>query len=353
MNIKLLVKKEVASLKAYEVEDFSGIRVKLDAMENPYTLPVELRREIADALSEVAINRYPDPDARALKALLSDYVGVPASRLILGNGSDELIGMIISAFGGSPGLIAYPAPTFSMYGIIARSLGQDTMTLPTTDDFGLDFDGSLKAMMEMRPKVIFIANPNNPTGNLFDSDKVRRLIAGSGAIVVVDEAYYSFSGETFIGELDEFPNLIVLRTLSKIGMAGLRLGIMAAGDAVIAEVNKVRLPYNINSMSQRAAEVLLSHRSAVDAQVEMIVNERERLYNGLCALDGVTAYPSKTNFILFRVQGAASIFEALKKRGILIRNMDSPGPLSDRLRVTVGTPEEDGEFLDVLKELIG
>ncbi|MBI5191495.1 MAG: histidinol-phosphate transaminase [Nitrospirae bacterium] len=352
MDIRPLIRKEVAVLKAYEIEDVSA-RVKLDAMENPYALPEDVRKEIAFAIADAPVNLYPDPQAKGLKAALSEYIGVPADRLLLGNGSDELIGLVISAFGGSPGLIAYPAPTFSMYGIIARSLGQETMELPTTDDFGLDFDGSLKMMMDRRPKVIFIANPNNPTGNLFDRDKVRRLIKGSGAVVVVDEAYYSFSGETFINELDEHPNLIVMRTLSKIGMAGLRVGIMAASREILTEVNKVRLPYNLNTLSQTAATIILKHGEVIDCQVKLIVKEREKLFASLSALDGVTAYPSKTNFILFRVSGASRIFEALKDKGILIRNMDSPGRLANCLRVTVGTPEQNAEFVAELKKMTG
>ena len=222
MDIKSLVRKEVASLSAYEPEDYSGVRIKIDAMENPYPLPEELREGLLHALAEVSLNRYPDPEAKRLKGALAGYLGVNAESLVLGNGSDELIAMITQTFGGSPGLVAYPVPTFSMYGIIARSMGQEVMELPLTDDFQIDFDGWLKLFSERRPKVIFISYPNNPTGNLFDPDKIRRLIEGCFSIVVVDEAYFSFSGESFIGKINELPNLAVLRTLSKVGMAGLK-----------------------------------------------------------------------------------------------------------------------------------
>ena len=223
MDIKSLVRKEVASLSAYEPEDYSGVRIKIDAMENPYPLPEELREGLMRALAEVSLNRYPDPEAKRLKGALAGYLGVGAESLVLGNGSDELIAMITQTFGGSSGLIAYPVPTFSMYGIIARSMGQEVMELPLTDDFQIDFDGWLKLFSERRPKVIFISYPNNPTGNLFDPDKIRRLIEGCFSIVVVDEAYFSFSGESFIGKINELPNLAVLRTLSKVGMAGFGL----------------------------------------------------------------------------------------------------------------------------------
>jgi histidinol-phosphate aminotransferase len=351
MDIKPLIKKEVAALKAYEVEDFTGIRVKLDAMENPYTLPEALREELALSLASVEVNRYPDPEAKALKDALGGYMGVPPESLVLGNGSDELIGMIISAFGGSPGIVAYPTPTFSMYGIIARGLGQETLELPLTEGFELDFDGSLRLMMERRPKVVFLAYPNNPTANLFDRSKLKRLIEGTYAIVVIDEAYFSFSGETFIDMINEYPNLAVLRTLSKVGMAGVRVGVMAAGKDVVDAVNKVRLPYNINSLSQAAARFALMHKDVIDAQVGLIIKERERLFDALNKMDGIKPYPSKTNFILFRVKDAGRIFEGLKHCGILVRNMDSPGPLKDCLRVTVGTPEENAEFLKNLEEL--
>ncbi len=161
MDIKLLVKKEVAALKAYAIEDVQA-RVKLDAMENPYLLPEDLRRELAETMADVAVNRYPDPEAKRLKAMLSEYLGVPADMLTLGNGSDEIIGMIISAFGGSPGLIAYPVPTFSMYGIIAKAWARRSLEIPLTDSFDIDFDGTLKMLMEKKPKVLFLAYPEQP-----------------------------------------------------------------------------------------------------------------------------------------------------------------------------------------------
>ena len=352
MDIKSLVRKEVASLSAYEPEDYAGVRIKLDAMESPYPLPEGLQSGLASTLAEVSLNRYPDPDAARLKGALSEYLGVDAENLVLGNGSDELIGMIIQAFGGSPGIISYPTPTFSMYGIVARSMGQEVMELPLTADFQINFDGWLRLFSVRRPKVIFISYPNNPTGNLFDPDRIRRLIEGCFSIVVVDEAYFSFSGESFIDKINELPNLAVLRTLSKVGMAGLRLGVMAAGRDIVREVNKVRLPYNINSLSQAAAEYLLKNRAAIDGQVSKIIDEREKLYTALSEIAGVTAWPSKTNFILFRARGAGKIHKELKARGILVRNMDSPGPLKDCLRVTIGTPEENREFLGSIKGIL-
>ncbi|HEX9860405.1 MAG TPA: aminotransferase class I/II-fold pyridoxal phosphate-dependent enzyme, partial [Nitrospirota bacterium] len=250
------------------------------------------------------------------------------------------------------GAVAFMQPSFAMYRIIARSQGQDVLPLPLNHAFDIDFDGSLKLIMERRPNILFIAYPNNPTGNLFTRDKVKRLIAGFAGIVVVDEAYHSFAGESFINELDESPNLVVLRTLSKVGLAGLRVGVMVAGKDVVDAVNKVRLPYNVNALSQAAVVTVLRRREVIDEQVRMIVEERERLSASLSAISGVTVFPSRTNFIMFKLRGASEVFGLLKDDGILIKDLDSPGPLKDCLRVTVGTPEENGEFLKKFKELV-
>jgi histidinol-phosphate aminotransferase len=344
MDIRSLIRKEVRGLKAYHVEDMD-MRIKLDAMENPYALPDDIRAEIADALSHIPLNRYPDPEARELKAALSDYIGVPEKNLLLGNGSDELISMVVAAFGNSDGTVAHFDPSFAMYPIIARSQGQSVTTIPLGPDFDIDFDATLRLLMEQRPNIIFAAYPNNPTGNLFDPDKMRRLVEGFMGVAVVDEAYHSFASESMVSRIDELKNLIILRTLSKVGLAGLRLGIMAAHEDTIAEVNKVRLPYNINSLSQAAAVIVLRHRDVIDRQVADIISERGRLSGGLAAIDGVAVYPSATNFILFRVPEASRIFDGLKEKGILIKNLDADGPLKDCLRVTVGTPEENEEFL--------
>jgi len=352
MNINSLVRKEVAGLNAYRVEDTRGVRVKLDAMENPYPLPYELRKELNTELATVPLNRYPDPEATGLKAEIAEWMGVGPERLILGNGSDELIGMLATTFGGPDGKVAYFSPSFAMYNIIARALGRGVVELPLTHTFEIDFDGSLKIIADTRPELLFIAYPNNPTGNLFDREIMNRLIAGFMGIVVVDEAYFSFSGESVVGLVEDNPNLVVLRTLSKIGLAGLRVGAMAASQDILEQVNKVRLPYNINALSQCAATVILRNRAAMEAQVAEIVKERERLYIGLDAMSGVTAFPSSTNFIMFRLRGASEVFAMLRDKGILIKNLDSPGALKDCLRVTVGTPEENDEFLRALKEVI-
>jgi histidinol-phosphate aminotransferase len=270
--------------------------------------------------------------------------------MMLGNGSDELIQAIILAFGG-PVLI--PVPTFAMYEITARALSQSVVTVPLGKDFSLDADKMLRKAKEVKAKVIFLACPNNPTGNRHADEGVRKILDTSNAAVVIDEAYFSFSGKSYLPLLNKYPNMILLRTLSKIGFAGLRIGILTALPAVIDELNKIRLPYNINTLSQAVAVAALKHKNIVERQISLLISEREKLYNDLSKLQGVTAYPSETNFIMIRTAtDALSIHKKLKQAGILIKNLSRPGPLKNCLRMTVGKPEENREFIKTLKKIL-
>ncbi len=347
-DIKGLISPSIRRLEAYHVDD-SAVRVKLDAMENPFTLPEDLRTEIGLACRNAKINRYPDPSAGRLKLKIAEYWGMEPNSMLLGNGSDELIQMLILAFGGP---VVTPVPSFAMYEITAKALSQKVVPVPLDKDFALDPDRLLKSAGRARARVIFLACPNNPTGNRFSDESIRMILERVSAAVVIDEAYYSFSGKTWLPSLRDYPNLLILRTLSKIGLAGLRVGVLTASRKVIEELNKVRLPYNINVLSQIVAEISLSRREAIDRQISMLISERGRLYNELTKIEGVRPYPSETNFILFRTKtSAARIHEGLKHRGILIKNLDRPGPLKNCLRVSIGTPEENNEFVAGLREL--
>ncbi len=348
-DIIKLIKPQVRRLKAYSIDE-TPCRIKLDAMENPFSLPDDISREIADAVRASQINRYPDPSAGKLKKSISELWGMDPERMILGNGSDELIQAIILAFGG-PVLI--PAPTFAMYEITAKALSQDVATMPLGQGFSLDADKMLKEAKAIKAKVIFLACPNNPTGNRFSDEAVRKILDKADAAVVIDEAYFDFSRKSFLPLLEDYPNMLLLRTLSKIGFAGLRVGVLTASPKVIEELNKIRLPYNINSLSQAAAVAALGHRDVLDQQISLLISERERLYNALSQIKGITAYPSETNFILFRTAtDATDIYTRLKQAGILIKNLNRPGPLKNCLRVTVGTPEENNEFFAALKTIL-
>ncbi len=276
-NITRLIRPQVRKLTAYHVDE-TPVRIKLDAMENPFPLPGAIRREIAVAVKNAPINLYPDPSAKAVKKAIAALWNMKPEQIVLGNGSDELIQAIILAFGG-PVLI--PTPTFAMYDITARALGQAVETVPLGENFELDADMMLKKAKESKAKIIFLACPNNPTGNRFDDHAVRKILEAANAAVVLDEAYFSFSGKTYLPLLKKYPNMIILRTLSKIGFAGLRIGALTAAPAVVDELNKIRLPYNINMLSQTAAVTALRHRDVIEKQISLLISERETLYNNL------------------------------------------------------------------------
>jgi histidinol-phosphate aminotransferase len=348
-DIIRLVKPQIRKLAAYHIDE-TPCRIKLDAMENPFSLPAAVQRELLKAVSGALIHRYPDPSGKELKKAIAGLWGMKPANMILGNGSDELIQAILLAFGG-PTLI--PVPTFAMYDITSRALSQKVVTVPLDRNFDLDADLLLKKAKESKAKVIFLACPNNPTGNRFSDKAVRKILDRADAAVVIDEAYFNFSGKSYERLLQKYPNMIVLRTLSKIGFAGLRIGVLTASPAIIAELNKIRLPYNINTLSQVAAVAALKRRGVIERQISLLISERQNLYNALTQMRGVTAYPSETNFILFRTAtDATAVYEKLKKAGILIKNLNKPGPLRNCLRVTIGTPEENREFLKTLKRIL-
>jgi len=348
-SVLSLVRPAVRGLAAYHIDE-TPVRVKLDAMENPFLLPEKIRREIGKTAGQAHINRYPDPSAKKLKQAIARVWKMDADQMLLGNGSDELIQSIIMAFGGP---VLTPAPSFVMYDISARTLSQGVVTVPLTDEFDLDAEAVIKAAKRAKARVIFLACPNNPTGNRFSPDAVRKVLENSRAVVVIDEAYFSFSGKTYLPFLKKHPNMIIIRTLSKIGLAGLRVGVLIASKEIIGELNKIRLPYNINSLSQAAALVALKHWRTLDRQISLLISERRKLYNALLKTPGVTPFPSETNFILMWIEkDATKVFQALKKGGILVKNLDRPGPLKGCLRVTVGTPGENKEFLKNLKGIL-
>lgn len=349
IDITRLIKPEVRRLTAYHIDE-SPCRIKLDAMENPFVMPDEVGRDIIEAARKTQINRYPDPSGRKLKKAISDLWGMEPEHMMLGNGSDELIQAVILAFGGP---VLTPVPTFAMYDITARALMQDVASVPLGRDFALDADRLLKKAREVKARVIFLACPNNPTGNRFSDEAVRKILDRANAAVVIDEAYFDFSRKTYLTLLEDCPNMIILRTLSKIGFAGLRVGVLTATPKVIDELNKIRLPYNINALSQAAAAAALRHRDVLDRQISLLISERQKLYNALTQLKGVAAYPSDTNFVLLRTEkNATDIYNRLKEQGILVKNLNRPGPLKNCLRVTVGRPEENSEFIAELKKIL-
>jgi histidinol-phosphate aminotransferase len=347
-----LVRDEVRSLQAYHVPPATGL-VKLDAMESPYRLPEALAAEMGARLAAVAVNRYPDPTGAGLKKALRTAMDIPDSQdVVLGNGSDEILQIIAFALA-RPGAAALSVePSFAMYRISAITAGLRPVGVPLRADFSLDEDATMRAFATERPALTWIAYPNNPTGNLFPRDALLRLVDAAPGLVVVDEAYYAFAGgATLLGELDRRDNLVVVRTVSKLGLAGLRLGCAIGPRAWLEQFEKLRLPYNVNVLSAAAGELLLAHRDVLDGQTRRIVADRARLEAGLDAL-GIERFPSAANFVLVRVADGPAAFEALRQRGILVRTFHGSHPLlAHCLRLTVGTPEENDRLLEALRSI--
>jgi histidinol-phosphate aminotransferase len=344
-----LVRPEILAMSAYPVADAGGM-VKLDAMENPYPLPPAMRRELGERLAQVALNRYPEPNPRALCDLIKRRMAVPAGMdVLLGNGSDDLIQIITLALAKPGAVLMYPAPTFVMYSMNATFTGMRAVAVPLRDDFSFDADAFIARMGAENPAVVFLAYPNNPTGVLYPESEVRKIIEAAPGLVVVDEAYHVFAGKTFMTELPKYKNMVVLRTVSKLGLAGIRLGYLAGRPEWLREFNKVRQVYNVNVLTEAAATFVLERLDVLEAQAAEIKAERTNLGKALGAL-GVTVFPSEANFFLVRVADAPKTYEALKRQGVLVRNLH-PG-LANCLRVTVGTPDENRILLNALKEAI-
>lgn len=352
-KIQRWVRPEIRALSAYHVPN-PGKMIKLDAMENPYTWPDELRRAWLDRLSKVDMNRYPDPQACNLKQRLRSAMGIPPdTTLILGNGSDELIQMLAMTVAGPDRTLLSVVPGFVMYRMIASFCGMRYAEVELNSaDFSLDTERLLQAIDRHQPALIFLAYPNNPTGNLFAEADLLRVIETAPGMLVVDEAYAPFTDHSFMHRIGRFDNLLVMRTVSKMGLAGLRLGYLAGPAAWLEEVEKTRLPYNINILTQVSAEFALEHKQLFDDQTHQIRRSREELLETLRHTDGITAYPSEANFILIRIRrkDALSVFEGLKARGVLVKNLHGAHPLLDQcLRITIGTSEENSVFIEALR----
>jgi len=348
-----IIRAEILALRGYHVPDPAGM-VKLDAMENPYRLPQELHDAIAARVAAVALNRYPDSGARELKKELRAAMQIPPDMgVTLGNGSDELIETLALATAKPGAVMLGFEPSFVMFRMIATFCGMRYVGLQLNADFTIDAAAAVAALEQHRPALVFIAYPNNPSGNLFDAKAVERIIEAAPGLVVIDEAYHPFAGASFMPRLAHFPNLLVMRTVSKLGLAGLRLGLIAGRAEWLQHVEKVRLPYNVGVLTQLVAAEVLRHRDVLDEQAAAIRAERARLMTELRRRRGVEVYASDANFILFRVARADQIFDGLKARGILIKNLNgSHALLADCLRVTVGTPDENTQFLSALTAVL-
>ena len=345
-----LVRPEILALKAYPVASSEGM-VKLDAMENPYPLSEGLRRELGAALARVEVNRYPTPRPQKLRAAIAHHMNVPAGmEILLGNGSDELIQMVITALARPGTAMMYPSPTFVMYSMGATFSGMRAVAVPLREDFSLDADAFIARMQAEKPALVFLAYPNNPTGVLYPEEDIAKILRACRGLVVVDEAYHVFARKSFLPRLAEFDNLVVIRTVSKLGLAGIRLGYLVGRPEWVVQLDKVRPPYNVSVLTQAAALFMLERLEVLEEQAERIRSERKTLGEALKGLKGVTVFPSEANFFLLRVPDADRTYEALRQQNVLVRNL-SPG-IRNSLRVTVGTPEENRILLNALREAL-
>ena len=348
-----LVRGPVQALTAYHVAPAAGL-IKLDAMENPYGWPTSMLDEWTQLLRDVPMNRYPDAAAHELKGALREALQIPHEMdVLLGNGSDEIIQLLILCLCGPGRTVLAPDPTFVMYRLLCSAMGGHFEPVALrSDNFALDMPAMLAAIDAQQPQLIFLAYPNNPTGNLFADDDVEAVINAAPGLVVLDEAYEPFARRSWMARLAEFPNLLVMRTVSKLGLAGLRLGLLIGAPAWIEQLDKLRLPYNINSVSQASAIFALSHYDVFAAQAEQIRCDRERLLKCLARFPALEVWPSEANFLFCRLLtgDARSLGATLVERGVLIRVLDGAGPaLTNCLRISVGTPTENEALLSALE----
>ena len=356
LNAKLQsrIRQDVQSMHAYAVQNSAGM-VKLDAMENPHRLPAALQAELGRRLGALALNRYPDGRVDDLRGALAAYAQMPDGfDIMLGNGSDELISLLAMACDVPGAAIVSPVPGFVMYAMSAQLQGLQFIGVPLTADFELDEAAMLAAIAEHRPAITYLAYPNNPTANLWDDAVIEKIIVAvgeQGGLVVIDEAYQPFASKSYIDCIARHEHVLLLRTLSKFGLAGVRLGCLMGPRALIAEIDKVRPPYNISVLNYECALFALEHQDVFIAQAQEIRAQRAMLFESLTAMTHVKTWKSDANMILVRVPDAAKTFEAMKARGVLVKNVSKMHTLLvNCLRLTVGTTDENAQLLAALQK---
>jgi histidinol-phosphate aminotransferase len=353
-RVKKLIREEIQALNAYPVPKSDGM-LKLDAMENPYTWPAVAKQTWADMLQDLPINRYPDPQAQHVKDALVSVMGIDEQYgVLLGNGSDEIIQLLAMAVAKPGAKILAPEPGFVMYKMIATFCGLDYIGVPLTKDFELDESAMLDAIKKDQPELIFLAQPNNPTGNLWSQESIHKIIQASEGLVILDEAYTAFTDADHLDLLDQYEHVLVMRTLSKVGLAGLRLGMLIGRNEWLNELDKIRMPYNINILTQASALFALDHFEMLLVQTEQIRVDRVLLMKDLSEIQGLEVFPSEANFVLVRApEGMArNWFEELKQRNILIKCLDDGHELlRNCLRITVGSTDQNETLISALEEI--
>ena len=343
---------DIQEIQAYHVPKSQNM-IKLDAMESPFLVPEDLIEPYLAYLAEAELNRYPDAGAEELHQTLRNLMTIPEDLdILLGNGSDELIQLLALACGTADTILSVE-PSFVMYEMIAKYTRLNYQGVSLDEGFQIDLELTLAAIEKTKPKLIFISYPNNPTGNAFDRDAIKKIIEASDALVVIDEAYYAYAKDSFLAEVNNYPNMVLLRTVSKIGFAGLRLGLLIGNPETVRHLDKLRLPYNINTLTQASANFLLKEKDRIIENAQIIIDERGRLFDELSAIQELTVYPSDANFLLIKTPDANALFEFLKDNGVLIKNFASHPQLTNCVRVTVSNADENNALLEQLKSFYG
>ena len=348
------IRQDIQSMQAYPVQNAAGM-VKLDAMENPYCLPAALQALLGQRLGALTLNRYPDGRVNDLRNALADYAQLPDDfDIMLGNGSDELISLLAVACDVPNASILSPLPGFVMYAMSAQLQGLRFIGVPLTADFELDESAMLAAIAEHKPAITYLAYPNNPTANLWDDTAIENIINAvgqQGGLVVMDEAYQPFASKSYINRITQHRHVLLMRTLSKFGLAGVRLGYMMGPKALIAEIDKVRPPYNISVLNCECALFALENQNVFKAQAIDLIAQRAMLLDVLGKMSGVTCWKSDANMILVRVTDGTKTFEAMKAQGVLVKNVSKMHPLLvNCLRLTLGTADENLLMLAALEK---
>ncbi|OSI07728.1 histidinol-phosphate aminotransferase [Neisseria animaloris] len=352
------IRPEIQAMTAYRVADPPEGFIKLDAMESPYhpfAGAPELAGEWQRLLAEAPIHLYPNPATSGLQDALRQAFHIPQeAKIALGNGSDELIQLLTMLVAKPKATMLAVEPSFVMYKHNARLFGMHYVGVPLNEDFTLNMPVLLEAIEWHNPALVFIAYPNNPTGVCFKREEVEAVIDAAKGIVVVDEAYGAFSRDSFLPQAGSIENLVVMRTVSKIGFAGLRIGYASGCAVVIDELAKIVPPYNMNQLSLATAKFALQHAERIEKTTAKLKDERERMFAELSAIGRLKAFPSDANFITVRVPDAQELFDTLKENKILIKNLHGVHPLLDQcVRITVGSPEENDAVLKVIRALYG
>jgi len=340
---------DVQGMHGYAVQPSAGF-VKVDTMENPFRLPEALRKALGERLAEVALNRYPAERGDVLRAELAKHARMPEGcDIMLGNGSDELISLLTLAADVPGNVVMAPLPGFVMYEMSAKLQGLKFVGVPLTPDFELDGPAMLAAVREHQPALLYLAYPNNPTANLWDDDVIDAIIEAAPGLVVIDEAYQPFAARDSLERLRRHEHVLLMRTMSKFGLAGVRIGYLMGRKPLVAEIDKLRPPFNISVLNCETALFALEHVDEYARQAATIRAERDKLLRELQALPGVKPFPSEANMILARVPDAKRVFEGMRARGVLVKNVSGLHPLlANCLRITIGTPEENPQTLAAL-----